>query len=128
MSDPVRISAAQIMMPSIPDLGIRSRMFPLDSTGRRLQGNPPWSRSSRWVIERTWPSSPPSERRPRWVLAVRGRRLQGVTDVVLAYRSAAVFADPDRTSLEELERELGTIEPGLGPASRGKNSGNTGLL
>ena len=55
-----------------------------------------------------------------WVLAVRGRALPGVTDVVLAYRSAAVFADPDQTSLEALERELGTIEPGSAQLPEGK--------
>src|SRR3954447_15574959 len=48
----------------------------------------------------------------RWVLAVRDRAFQGVTDVVLAYRSAAVFADPDQTSLETLEKDLVSIEPG----------------
>ncbi len=55
-----------------------------------------------------------------WVLAVRGRALQGVTDVVLAYRSAAVFADPDLTSLELLEHELSTIEPGSAQLPEGK--------
>jgi KipI family sensor histidine kinase inhibitor len=55
-----------------------------------------------------------------WALAVRGRALPGVTDVVLAYRSAAVFADPDQTSLEALERELGTIEPGWDQLPEGK--------
>src|SRR4051812_641119 len=55
-----------------------------------------------------------------WVLAVRGRSLQGVTDVVLAYRSAAVFADPDKTDLEALERELGTIKSGSAQLPQGK--------
>jgi KipI family sensor histidine kinase inhibitor len=55
-----------------------------------------------------------------WVLAVRGRALPGVTDVVLAYRSAAVFADPDQTSLGALERELSTIEPGSEHLPAGK--------
>jgi KipI family sensor histidine kinase inhibitor len=54
-----------------------------------------------------------------WVLAVRGRALQGVTDVVLAYRSAAVFTDPDQTDLDALEKELGTIEPELAQLPEG---------
>src|SRR4051794_2649204 len=55
-----------------------------------------------------------------WVLAIRGRALQGVTDVVLAYRSAAVFADPDQTDLEALEKELGRIDPGSAQLPEGK--------
>lgn len=45
-----------------------------------------------------------------WAGAVRGLKLAGVTDVVLAYDSAAVFADPDRASLEELEARLRGLE------------------
>jgi KipI family sensor histidine kinase inhibitor len=41
--------------------------------------------------------------------------------VVLAYRSAAVFTDPDQTSLEALERELVSIEPGPAQLPEGKN-------
>jgi KipI family sensor histidine kinase inhibitor len=55
-----------------------------------------------------------------WVFAVRHRALPGVIDVVLAYRSAAVFADPDQTSLEALERELSIIEPGSAQLPEGK--------
>ncbi len=39
----------------------------------------------------------------RWVAAVRAGGFCGVTDVVLAYRSAAVFADPEKTDLDALE-------------------------
>ena len=63
-----------------------------------------------------------------WALAVRGRALPGVTDVVLAYRSAAVFADPDQTSLEALESELGSIEPGSVGTCRGKDPDDSGSL
>ena len=41
-----------------------------------------------------------------WAAAVRDRRWPGVTDVVLAYRTVAVFADPDRVDLSELESRL----------------------
>jgi KipI family sensor histidine kinase inhibitor len=42
----------------------------------------------------------------RWVAAVRGRRIPGVEDVVMAYRTAAVYADPDRVDLDALEATL----------------------
>ena len=45
-----------------------------------------------------------------WVAAVRAAGLGGVTDVVLAYRSAAVFADPEKTDLDALESRLGALE------------------
>ncbi|WP_165235324.1 5-oxoprolinase subunit B family protein [Aquisphaera insulae] len=47
----------------------------------------------------------------RWATAVRTAHLDGVTDVVLAYRSAAVFADPDRADLDELEGVLSSFRP-----------------
>jgi KipI family sensor histidine kinase inhibitor len=53
----------------------------------------------------------------RWVAAVRGRGWPGVEDVVLAYQTAAVHADPDRIDLAELEGRLRTLEaaePGRG--------------
>jgi KipI family sensor histidine kinase inhibitor len=61
-----------------------------------------------------------------WAEAVRDRRWPGVTDVVLAYRSVAVFADPDRVDLAELEWRLrtiaidatGTLGPGSSAAGR----------
>lgn len=51
-----------------------------------------------------------------WVRTVRELRLPGVLDVVLAYRSAAVFADPARVDWSHLEATLGNLElrkPGL---------------
>ncbi|MFO0891482.1 MAG: allophanate hydrolase subunit 1 [Isosphaeraceae bacterium] len=45
-----------------------------------------------------------------WVAAVRRQAIRGITDVVLAYQSAAVFADPDVLDPDMLERELTTIE------------------
>ncbi|QEH32775.1 Kinase A inhibitor [Aquisphaera giovannonii] len=50
----------------------------------------------------------------RWASAIRAARLDGVTDVVLAYRSAAVFADPDETDLDALEARLATFGPAAG--------------
>jgi KipI family sensor histidine kinase inhibitor len=41
-----------------------------------------------------------------WAAAVRECRWPGVTDVVLAYRSVAVFADPERVDLLALESRL----------------------
>src|SRR5262245_48645858 len=61
-----------------------------------------------------------------WAEAVRGRGWPGVTDVVLAYRTVAVFADPDRVDLPALESDLRTIAPetsggpGTGPPRTGK--------
>jgi KipI family sensor histidine kinase inhibitor len=56
----------------------------------------------------------------RWAATVRARNLRGVTDVVLAYRSAAVFVDPDRGDMAAVERELAAIEPGSAASASGK--------
>jgi len=61
-----------------------------------------------------------------WAEAVRDRNWPGVTDVVLAYHSVAVFADPDRVDLAELESRLRTIAtdrlggPGAEPSIAGR--------
>lgn len=55
----------------------------------------------------------------RWAEAVRARMPAGVTDVVLAYRSAAVLADPDGCDLDDLEAWLLGVEPDDGPAGEG---------
>ena len=61
-----------------------------------------------------------------WAAAVRGQHWTGVTDVVLAYGTVAVFADPDRVNLPELESRLQAlaIDPagssGPGPSGAGK--------
>src|SRR5689334_18190305 len=47
----------------------------------------------------------------RWAEAIRGRCPTGVVDVVVAYRTAAVHADPERVDLEELGAILRTIDP-----------------
>jgi KipI family sensor histidine kinase inhibitor len=47
-----------------------------------------------------------------WAAAVRNRALRGVVDVVLAYRTVAVFADPDRGDLADLETQLRATVPG----------------
>jgi KipI family sensor histidine kinase inhibitor len=54
-----------------------------------------------------------------WVEAVRRRGWEGVVDVVLAYHTAAVFADPDRLDPEELERRLRSIVPERGEGPNG---------
>jgi KipI family sensor histidine kinase inhibitor len=41
-----------------------------------------------------------------WVAAVRRQAWPGIVDVVLAYQTAAVFADPDRIDLDELATRL----------------------
>src|SRR5689334_15195995 len=46
-----------------------------------------------------------------WAAAVRQRRLAGVVDIVLAYQSAAVFADPAQVDLDSLENSLRGVEP-----------------
>ena len=56
----------------------------------------------------------------RWIVAVRAAGLRGVTDVVLAYRSAAVFANPDETDLDALEARLGSLEAGPETAIAGR--------
>jgi KipI family sensor histidine kinase inhibitor len=52
-----------------------------------------------------------------WADAVRGHNWPGVTDVVLAYRSVAVFADPDGIDPGELESRLRSMAMELGGAS-----------
>jgi KipI family sensor histidine kinase inhibitor len=44
-----------------------------------------------------------------WAADVRARRWAGVTDVVLAYRTVAVFADPGKVDLGDLESRLRAI-------------------
>jgi KipI family sensor histidine kinase inhibitor len=48
----------------------------------------------------------------RWVAAARARDWPGVADVVLAYQTAAVYADPDRIDLADLEARLRALAPG----------------
>ncbi len=45
-----------------------------------------------------------------WAAAVRAARCQGLRDVVLAYRSVAVFADPDDVDLPELGSRLMSLD------------------
>ncbi len=45
-----------------------------------------------------------------WAVAVRSGHLHGVRDVVLAYRSVAVFADAEQVDLPELESRLRKVE------------------
>ncbi len=56
-----------------------------------------------------------------WAGALRRLGWEGVTDVVLAYRSVAVFADPDRLDPEELGARLRRVEvPASGPIAAGR--------
>jgi KipI family sensor histidine kinase inhibitor len=56
----------------------------------------------------------------RWVAAVRSRKLRGVTDVVLAYCSAAVFVDLDQGDLDAIESALSSTEPESATQTVGK--------
>jgi KipI family sensor histidine kinase inhibitor len=56
----------------------------------------------------------------RWASAVRARNLPGVTDVVLAYCSAAVLADPEQTDLDDLDRELRSLTVSPDDRTEGK--------
>lgn len=44
-----------------------------------------------------------------WARAVRHQNLQGILDVVAAYRTVAVFADPDRIDLQDLAARLRSV-------------------
>jgi KipI family sensor histidine kinase inhibitor len=57
----------------------------------------------------------------RWVSSVRSRAVEGITDLVLAYRSAAVHVDPDHADLGKVESELASIEPGPASATEGRH-------
>jgi len=45
-----------------------------------------------------------------WASAVRDRQWPGVTDVVLAYCSVAVYTDPERIDLADLESQLRAVQ------------------
>jgi len=62
---------------------------------------------------------PTEDRARNWAATVRDAAFQGVDDVVLAYRSTAVFADPERCELDALERALRAVEPSPIGASAG---------
>lgn len=55
----------------------------------------------------------------RWARAVRQQGWPGVRDVVLAYQTAAVFADPDEVDLEGLEGRLRKLRAAAGDEVRG---------
>jgi KipI family sensor histidine kinase inhibitor len=55
-----------------------------------------------------------------WADAVKNHGAPGVTDVVLAYQSVAVFADPRKVELGELESCLRSIVPENGTYPQGK--------
>jgi KipI family sensor histidine kinase inhibitor len=55
-----------------------------------------------------------------WAAAVRDRCWPGVIDVVLAYQSVAVFADPDQVDLVDLETRLRALVPDGEQRERGR--------
>lgn len=46
-----------------------------------------------------------------WSSAIRAEKIEGILDVVVAFRSVAVFADPDRIESEVLENRLRALSP-----------------
>jgi KipI family sensor histidine kinase inhibitor len=55
-----------------------------------------------------------------WAAAVRNSAWPGVLDVVLAYQTAAVFADPETLDLDELRSKLSALQPAQAERSTGK--------
>jgi KipI family sensor histidine kinase inhibitor len=55
-----------------------------------------------------------------WATSVREQAWNGIVDVVLAYRTAAVFADPDLADLDRLEHDLRKLDHREGPSSEGR--------
>ena len=55
-----------------------------------------------------------------WASAVRSQQNQGVTDVVLAYRTVAVFTDPARVDPVDLESRLRAIRADRGSQPAGR--------
>jgi KipI family sensor histidine kinase inhibitor len=57
----------------------------------------------------------------RWAAVVSARRWPGVLDVVPAYQTVGVLADPDRVDLDELSRNLADLSPEATPVSEGRS-------
>jgi KipI family sensor histidine kinase inhibitor len=55
-----------------------------------------------------------------WADAVKAQHPVGVTEVVLAYQSVAVFADPAQADLRDLQSSLQSTAPQGGSGRRGK--------
>jgi KipI family sensor histidine kinase inhibitor len=53
-----------------------------------------------------------------WASAVRDRAWAGVVDVVVAYATAAVFTDPDRDDLDDLEARLRALPLAQGASTQ----------
>ena len=77
------------------------------------------------MIEHSWRVSRPSAKPPGGPRLSAPPGLRGVTDVVLAYRSAAIFADPDETDLNVLESRLGVAGSRTGSRDRGPARGDS---
>jgi KipI family sensor histidine kinase inhibitor len=56
----------------------------------------------------------------KWAEAVRSLGRREVVDVVTAYHSVGVYADPDVAELDELESKLATVRPSSSLASEGR--------
>jgi KipI family sensor histidine kinase inhibitor len=55
-----------------------------------------------------------------WAAAVRAERIAGVVDLVLAYRSAAVYLDPETVEFDDIEARLRAIPTGVTCAKAGR--------
>ena len=55
-----------------------------------------------------------------WAAAIRNCHWPGVTDVVLAYQTVAVFADPERVELTDLQSRLQQVSPSTDSRRAGK--------
>jgi KipI family sensor histidine kinase inhibitor len=55
-----------------------------------------------------------------WASSLRSQNWPGVVDVVLAYETAAVFADPDQVDLESLASRLLNVQPASQSAQLGR--------
>jgi KipI family sensor histidine kinase inhibitor len=54
-----------------------------------------------------------------WAATVRDQSWEGVVDVVLAYQTVGVYADPRRVDLDSLELRLRRVEPGRSGRAEG---------
>jgi KipI family sensor histidine kinase inhibitor len=55
-----------------------------------------------------------------WAAAVRAETIEGVVDLVLAYRSAAAYLDPDAADFEGIVARLASIEAGATEVGAGR--------
>ena len=80
------------------------------------------------MTARSWRISRARSRPAAGLPPCERRRWQGVQDVVLAYRSVAVFAQPDLVDLAELESRLEAIATSADSPATGRQPGDPGPL